>query len=273
MSVTGISPSSAEVTATSPTSLAGNEHQQLCMPYSLSPYVFSCSTRHGTVLLHLKRNRYYGLDNASVDYLAGIVNNWPKRQLGVRRAERVMPQGHLDAAALTRSLLVADILQAHLPHPCTIICSSVSLDGSLISIGDEIIEEASVRPSHVLTFLVGLLSAAIRLRFFPLEATVRRVSDRKAIAISQGYTFDVSRTAGLVNIFRRLRPYFFVADGHCLLHALALVHFLRSYGEFPSWVMGVRTGPWGAHSWVQSGEYLLDTNPEKVCSYEPILAV
>ena len=63
------------------------------------------------------------------------------------------------------------------------------------------------------------------------------------------------------------------AEGYCLLHALTLVKFLRCYGCYPEWVIGVAAQPFGAHAWVQWHHYLLDTNPEKVCRYTPILVV
>ena len=45
------------------------------------------------------------------------------------------------------------------------------------------------------------------------------------------------------------------------------------YDVYPTWVIGVRTKPWAAHSWVQQGTLLLDANPEQVCDYSPILAI
>jgi hypothetical protein len=37
--------------------------------------------------------------------------------------------------------------------------------------------------------------------------------------------------------------------------------------------MGVKVNPWAAHSWVQSGEYVLDGTPEQVRFFTPILVV
>jgi hypothetical protein len=73
--------------------------------------------------------------------------------------------------------------------------------------------------------------------------------------------------------FQRLRPYWFAAQDQCLFHALALRHFLRAYGIAVSWVIGVRTLPWGAHSWLQTNNCLIDATPEEVREYVPILCV
>ena len=48
---------------------------------------------------------------------------------------------------------------------------------------------------------------------------------------------------------------------------------MSKYAFYPDWVIGVTTQPWAAHSWVQWGGFLLDTNPEKVCAYTPILMI
>ena len=85
--------------------------------------------------------------------------------------------------------------------------------------------------------------------------------------------FDEQRAVELVGLFRRLRPHTFAARDRCLFHSLALVRFTARHGVFPTWVIGVRAKPWGAHAWVQQGKLLLDANPEQVCEYTPILTV
>jgi hypothetical protein len=85
--------------------------------------------------------------------------------------------------------------------------------------------------------------------------------------------FDEQRAVELVGIFRRLRPHTFAARDRCLFHSLALVRFMARHDVFPTWVIGVRAKPWGAHAWVQQGKLLLDANPEQVCEYTPILTV
>jgi hypothetical protein len=70
-----------------------------------------------------------------------------------------------------------------------------------------------------------------------------------------------------------LRPHTFAARDRCLFHSLALVNFLARHAVFPTWVIGVRARPWGAHAWVQHDKLLLDANPEQVCEFASILAV
>jgi hypothetical protein len=240
--------------------------------YYLTNHVFACATPHGVVLLDLLRNKYFGLDLTDGASLAGVVRDWPAQRINGQNA----PAAALDRSrmnSLVRSLLDANVLQLCPPSDCGIRRSTFSLDGHLASVGDEIIARTPVRPAHVVSFLFSLLSAFVSLRFLPLSFTVRAVHKRKARAIARGYCFDAHLAAQLTFVFRRLRPYLFSAHGHCIIHALALVNFMAIYGEFPSWVLGVRTEPWAAHSWVQQEDFLFDTNPAKVCPFDPLLSV
>ncbi len=241
--------------------------------YYLASTVFGVKTRQGAVFLHLRRDKYYGLSHTDVCRLSGIVENWP-HPLGTdhHRGHPETPKGS-ESSGVLNSMLEAGVLQKTAPQRDTLVTSRMSLDGALASVGDEIVRPATVRPAHLATFVYSLLSASLSLNCFTMESAIRRVSARKARARLNGYSFDLERVASLVFIFRRIRPLLFVADGHCLLHALTLINFLAIYKEFPCWVLGVKTDPWGAHSWVQFGDYLLDTNPEKVCGYEPVLSV
>lgn len=265
-------PEVPRVNATLPGSACEAEHHG-SGGYFLTPYVFPCFTRHGIILLHLPRNRYYGLSKPDMNCLEKIVANWPTQDGVAGATSTSVISENCSMTRLVQSLVEVGVLQQTRPSRCDFNALQISLEGALASIGDEIIGRASVGPAHVATFSFSLMSAAGCLRCMSLKSTVGFVSRRKARAIANGYRFSLDHTAELVFIFRSLRPYFFVAEGRCLLHALTLVTFLAIHGEFPCWVLGVRTEPWAAHSWVQHDDYLLDTNPEKVCEYQPILAV
>jgi hypothetical protein len=73
--------------------------------------------------------------------------------------------------------------------------------------------------------------------------------------------------------YARLRPFALTSHDRCLNDSLALIHFLATQGHFPRWVIGVRVQPFGAHSWVQSGDLVLNDSPENVRHYRPILVV
>ena len=124
---------------------------------------------------------------------------------------------------------------------------------------------------HIASFLAALAWTRRALRSRSLYSIACEVRDRKAAAA--GGDFDEGRAVELVGIFRRLRPHTFAARDRCLFHSLALVRFMARHDVFPTWVIGVRAKPWGAHAWVQQDKLLLDANPEQVCEYTPILTV
>jgi len=76
-----------------------------------------------------------------------------------------------------------------------------------------------------------------------------------------------------VATYARLRPLVLTTHDRCLNDSLTLIHFLASSGLFPQWVIGVRVHPFAAHSWVQSGDVVLNDQAERVRHYKPILVV
>jgi len=251
--------------------------------FFLAPLIFACPTRHGMVLLDVRRNRYLGLGIGESQTLFRNVDGLPSPSLRMDVAAIVTSDISAAAGASTTtisaeggllgSLLREGIITTEAPRSAEIVSAAITLHGPLMSIGDEMTKPSRARIHHVTAFLVYLIYSAVSLRYLPLRFVVRHVYRRRAAAIANGYTFDLSKVSELIDIFRSIRPYFFIARNNCLLHALTLVNFLAHYGEFPVWVFGVTADPWTAHSWVQHDRFLLDCNPEKVCNLEPILGV
>jgi hypothetical protein len=145
--------------------------------------------------------------------------------------------------------------------------------GEWVSVGDEFEVRGRIMPRDIKNFVSAYCWARCSLAWQPFAVVVDKVRTRKIRGAGGINGCDPRRTAAMVDIFRRLRPFVFAAEGRCLLHALTLVRFLSQYDFHPEWVIGVTTQPWGAHSWVQWGSFLLDSNPEKVCGYTPIMVV
>jgi len=76
-----------------------------------------------------------------------------------------------------------------------------------------------------------------------------------------------------VESYMRLRPFALSANDRCLNDSLTLIHFLATQGLFARWVIGVRVNPFGAHSWAQVGDVVLNDYPERVRHFQPILIV
>jgi hypothetical protein len=256
--------------------------------YRIPLHVHVCVTGDGSVLLDLKRDRYFGLGREDTELLAAVVKDWPRPSWAHNSyegwneecAERVCRSMLEDKLLVkTGTLALGRCSEVRSSHGADGACGTghaeirINMKAPFVSVGDELEIGAEVRPWHVARFTAAYVWALYSLRRRPLVATVAAVRARKSRRLEACVQWDLLRVAGLIDIFRRLRPYVFSAEGHCLLHALTLVRFLGSHDVYPEWVIGVSTQPWAAHSWVQWGNYLLDTNPEKVCRYTPILVV
>jgi len=238
----------------------------------IAPQVFVCVTGDGSVLLDLKRDRYLGLGRTETEWVSSAVNAWPK-PIWEGLDNRLPPEEEA-IQKLLASLTEAGILTWN-PEDSDSAGrrSVVDMKVEWISIGDEMEVNSRVTATHVSNFAKAFAEARLSLGLRSFEATVERVRARKAVRGRDFVVCHALQVAAMVDVFRQLRPCVLSAEGRCLLHALTLVNFLARCDFFPEWVLGVSTQPWGAHSWVQWGNFLLDTNPEKVCQFTPILRV
>lgn len=74
----------------------------------------------------------------------------------------------------------------------------------------------------------------------------------------------------VVCVFEQLRPWLLTARDQCLLDSLALMHFLALRRLYPHIVIGVRSHPFRAHAWVQTGDLVLNDLHENVRRFQPI---
>jgi len=237
--------------------------------YFWSPTTFLARTRNGIVALNLRTNQYLGLSSADFSVLAKCVGGPPP--LTVNQEQIVATSPDTDTKIM-QSAITEGVITTQ-PMSRQIVSTTIDLGGTLISIGDEIVEKTPLRIVDVIAFLSCLFLSATAVRVLPLQQIVKIVYRRRRAATARGYRFNSTKASRVVYRFRAIRPYYFLAKDRCLVHALTLVNFMALYDEYPAWVFGVGTDPWTAHSWVQQDNFLLDCNPEKVVNLEPILAV
>lgn len=235
--------------------------------YWIPAHIRFCSTATGAVILDLLRNRYLGIGSKEADVL--------KRAdaMGQDISSITQTLQPLSAAdeALANALAKAGLLvSTRPPADAALKMQSVDLNSVLTSVGHQVEILVRVRPVHILNFLRACHWARGCVRSRTLYSVALEICEMKTTGNDDP---SEQHTIELVCLFRRLRPLAFTAKDQCLFHALALVRFLAFYDVFPVWVVGVRTRPWAAHSWVQKGNLLLDANPEHVCEYTPILSV
>ena len=236
--------------------------------YWIPAHVRVCPLLASTILLDLKRNRYFGIGTKETRALSTLALNWNEANGSAAAVEQLAPEIAIDMAD---ALIEAGLLSRDVPTERAAFGGApVDLSGVLTSAGHELSRNSSLRLSHVASFIAALAWTRRALRSRTLYSIACDIRDRKVAA---GNNFDEAKAIELVGIFRRLRPHTFAARDRCLFHSLALVRFMSRHALFPTWVIGVRARPWGAHAWVQQDKLLLDASPEQVCEYTPILTV
>ncbi|HEV7717235.1 MAG TPA: lasso peptide biosynthesis B2 protein [Steroidobacteraceae bacterium] len=247
--------------------------------YFLARHVYPCVTADHVVLLDLQRDKYVGVDREQMSTLAALVKGWPRVGAAAtgERANALRPQGQAPspnarADAVLAKMLAAGMLTTDaaagkdatpikMPQP-----EATLLEASLDT-------QPEVTFGHVVRFLLASALTGLALKARSIASVIGAVNARKTRRAANASPVDLSAARGAVGAFIRLRPLLFGAQDACLFDSLALVRFLSAYGLFPTCVIGVQTGPFAAHCWVQDGDVIFNDEPEYVRRFTPILAV
>lgn len=126
--------------------------------------------------------------------------------------------------------------------------------------------------AYVCPFLRATLSVSAAVAIFGAGTAIRNLDGLKRASASRlSRPFGTLKDA--VAAFRTLRSWLYTAHDRCLFDALVLGNYLLQLRHEAQFVVGVRTRPFIAHAWVQSGTYLLEDVPEHVQLFTPVLAV
>jgi hypothetical protein len=242
-----------------------------CSPtlrYALAQHVHVCIHDEDLVLLDLRQDRYFALEAAETANLKHHVLGWPISSAGT--VER--PHDAEDDSSLLKELLQRGILtddgergKSALPTHIDAVTHEWTMDSN----------ESRVRasPIEVIALLVSAISAAMLLRYRPVDKVVARVRSRKAASGKCDNEFDGHSVRRLVTIFSRISPMFVSTKNACLYECLTLLEFLAWYGIYPTWVFGVQTRPFAAHCWTQHGDTVLNDTIDRTGHYTPIMAI
>ncbi|MBE0546685.1 MAG: lasso peptide biosynthesis B2 protein [Rubrivivax sp.] len=235
----------------------------MCGGLSLSAHVRACLHDGEVVMLDLRQNRYLGISSAKLAALAPAVRGWPQ----VPSSPHVhVPEADVDRLAaplLKQGILTRGPGTAPCPSPLPIATRSLN--------ADDLVASASVGVYRTLSFLRSSTAASLCLRLRSLHAIAGATSARRDRAQTRDAAPAVDALQQAVAAHMRLRPLLHATHYRCLHDALSLIGFLSSEGLFPHWVIGVATRPFRAHSWVQSGDLVLNDLHENVQRYTPIL--
>lgn len=232
--------------------------------YWLSAHVHVCVTDNYAVLLDLRQDKYIGVGREHLPALADVVAGWPRTSQP--EADSVQSSDALLSKLLGMGMLTTDSALGREAQP-----PSLPRPQSMATVAD-LERRPPIRVRDVSRVLTAAAKAKLSLKWRPIETVVGRVQARKRERCPTG-DFDLQAAYPLVEAFLHLRPLYFTTKDECLFDSLVLVEFLARHGLYPTWVIGVSTNPFKAHSWVQVGDCVLNDLPEYVCMYTPILAI
>jgi hypothetical protein len=235
--------------------------------YLLPTHVHFCLLPAGAVFLDLKRDKYFALDPTQAAALATIVPGWPgafEPRDNAAQPDFSMQVGDalVEDGLLTRDASVGKCAAPPILEPVQEVLSEP--DARIRSTAGAI---------DVARFVTACTRVRIELSFRDLHTIERRLSRRKIEASSSGRRCSVDKLEAIVCVYNFLRAFTFTAKRACLFDSLVLVDFLAQYDIYPTWAMGVRAGPFAAHSWVQYKQYVLNGTVAFVRSFTPILNV
>jgi hypothetical protein len=231
----------------------------------LAGHVRACCADGHVILLDLLHNKYVGIGGEQLPALARAIEGWP-----VSPDATGQQSAPTDIQALTAPLLAQGLITSAMtagPPTATLEEPMHSLNAA------DSVQHRAVRWRHLSCFIRSTATASAWLRWRSLAAIAHIVAARRARLVTQDDPTSIEATRELVAAYLRLRPFAFTAHDRCLHDSLTLIHFLTSKRVPANWVIGVRTQPFGAHSWVQSGDTVLNDQHEHVRRYRPILVV
>lgn len=244
--------------------------------YLLAPHVYLCVTEDHAVLLDLKRDKYIGVGHPQMRALQQCVKGWPALKATAQDGsiDTGTPAQSILSKMLTSGMLTTDATRGKDASPIAMPRPQSTLDELESARGCDLFEtRPPLRVRHVLNFILACSAARFSLRFRSIASVVARAAARKAKLARSLPPLNLHAARECVAAYVHLRPLLFTAKDACLFDALALTNYLARFGIFATWVFGVQTGPFAAHSWVQHEDIVLNDTPDNVRRYAPILAI
>jgi Transglutaminase-like superfamily len=233
--------------------------------YRLADHVRACRVDDQVILLDLLRGKYIGVGGPLLTDVSSLIQGWPAcSALSAGRMLDDEVQGWI--TELRRQHLLVDA--SPLPLTRTDIASPLE---TMAESSEALSGQRRCR--GLASIACAALVAARWLRRDSLAAIACHVSQLRPgqfTAAEGGPSVELRQA---VASYHRLRPLIMTTRDKCLHDSLTLLCFLASRSLYPRWVIGVRTRPFAAHSWVQAGDTVLNDVHERVRGFTPILIV
>lgn len=232
----------------------------------LAPHVRACASDGQVILLDLRNSQYLGVGSPQSGALVDRVDGWPRDLGPICDSATSTMADQLVASLLARGLLTHT--SSKRPPHATVGEVTASLDAE-----DES-PNVDIGARRLARFFRSALVTTWWMRCRSLQAIATSVQERRdRLQRSDPDLSALDSARAGTAAYERLRPFVLTTHENCLRDSLALVGFLASEGVFPHWVVGVKTRPFGAHSWVQMGSTVLNDQHGTVRQFRPILVV
>lgn len=231
----------------------------------LADHVRACQVGAQVVLLDLRHGRYIGVGGRPLQLLGAAIDGWPAGEVAAQA-----PTFAPEVARLLQPLLAQGLLTQHASERPPVI--DIEEPARSFDVHDAM-AATRTRVCDLRRFLQAAAVASLWLRWRSMNAIVNAVAARRPGPDPNCHGVDLPRLRAAMVSYEKLRPLVFTARDQCLFDSLALMNFLAGERLFPRWVVGVKTSPFRAHSWVQFGGTVLNDQYENVRRFRSILVV
>ena len=220
------------------------------MRLALRDDLYFCLTDRGAIFLDLASNRYFGLSGtADVAFRRIVAGDRLDRSLE-RDLRPLLANGLLHQAKSVTAFALPVLAQ-----PVS------SFRGG----------DTRPAPQTVGAALAAHAAVRLEMRVLGLKAMIRRRQSRKSSAHDRIDLTTSPAFAARVLAAHRKIDRIVGAENRCLPRSLAMIDHLAAWGIYPDLVIGIRTGAFAAHCWVQHEAVLFNDDLDRVTLFTPIM--
>jgi hypothetical protein len=232
----------------------------------LSTHAYVCEVDDGAIILDLRNNTYLGINAQHLHNIRDRIGNWPDSE---RREQEVGLNGICGSEDLIADLLNRGILTT---SPTCRQASLAENPTMALTVASYSEPRRRIPLAHVAGFCIAFTATTWCFRRKRLPVLLDWLRRRQS-SIHRTHTATREETQRRLASFLWLRTWCYTAQRRCLFDSLALSVYLTR-GMVPcTFVIGVATKPFLAHSWVQFGESVLNDTAEHVQDFKPILSI
>jgi hypothetical protein len=231
----------------------------------LAKHVFFCLAEEYCIFLDLRKDKYLCASRDNMLALGPLLDGWDST-FSTADAAPTDEVRQFAALLLEAGILTSRREDGRPARPTDVYPSRAQLK--------QMEYDLTVRPSVAdwIRFLWAAAAAHLSLKRGQLETTVQAVAKKKSCDACVTEAGRARRMRAQVSKFHKLRNVF-PRRYLCLFDSLALMRFLAMSGVSAEWIFAVRSNPFEAHCWVQSGSLVLNDVIDEVRAYTPIMRV